>query len=78
MKFSWGMKSHQTNRHFSLARRHFLKKSSLLSSTLIIPTPVLSHALTKTTIDSTHTLFSIPLGFNGERRDPVTECIVRV
>lgn len=74
MKFSWGLKNHQTNRHFSLARRHFLKKSSLLSSTLIIPTPVLSHALTKTTIDSTHTLSSIPLGFNGERRDPVTGC----
>ena len=74
MKFSLGLKNHQTNRNFSLARRHFLKKSSLLSSTLIIPTPVSSHTLTKTTIDSTHTLSSIPLGFNGEPRDPVTGC----
>ncbi|EAS63335.1 conserved hypothetical protein [Photobacterium leiognathi lrivu.4.1] len=55
---------------FNASRRRFLTHTGTLASSTLVPTPAFSFPLTVN--DTPPALFTSGIGFNGERKDPVT------
>lgn len=59
--------------HYDLARRRFIKQTAMVGAAVGM-LPLMGKSFGSSSFTGRHILTSNPIGFNGERRDPVTGC----